>query len=94
MKCVTLRVEGQVQGVGFRWWAKRAAERRGLVGSVVNLPDGAVEMCLQGPDADVDALVAEATGPAGGSRPGRVRAFALNRTPVDPARTSFEVVRR
>jgi len=53
------RVEGHVQGVGFRWWTVRMAERLGLKGWVRNLPDGAVEVHLAGvPDA-VDEMAGE-----------------------------------
>lgn len=45
-------VRGRVQGVGFRWWAQREAERAGIVGSVRNLEDGGVEVIARGrPDA-------------------------------------------
>ena len=43
------RVTGRVQGVGFRWWTRRAAESLGLRGSVRNLPDGSVEVQVAGP---------------------------------------------
>jgi acylphosphatase len=43
-------VEGLVQGVGFRWFARRAAERLGVRGSVTNRPDGSVEVFADGDD--------------------------------------------
>jgi acylphosphatase len=43
------RVHGRVQGVGFRWWTRRIAERLGIAGSVRNLPDGTVEVRAAGP---------------------------------------------
>ena len=44
---------GRVQGVGYRWFVWREAERLGLRGVVRNLPDGSVEVTAEGVD---DAL--------------------------------------
>lgn len=45
-------VHGRVQGVFFRDTARRMAQSRGVAGSVVNRPDGAVEAVFEGePDA-------------------------------------------
>lgn len=44
-----LLFSGNVQGVGFRWTNKGIAGELGLAGWVVNLPDGNVEMEVQGP---------------------------------------------
>jgi len=41
-------VHGLVQGVGYRYFAQRAAQRHHLVGFVRNLPDGSVEAVAQG----------------------------------------------
>jgi acylphosphatase len=41
-------VSGAVQGVGFRYFAKRAAEWLGLSGYVRNLDDGRVEIYAVG----------------------------------------------
>jgi len=49
-------VRGRVQGVGFRWFVGREADRLGLRGFVRNLPDGTVEVVSHGPDAALDAM--------------------------------------
>jgi len=48
---------GRVQGVGFRFTARRAASRRQLTGFVRNLWDGTVEMLAQGRSEDVDDCI-------------------------------------
>ena len=42
------RVQGRVQGVGFRWWARREALRLGLRGDVRNERDGSVTVVFAG----------------------------------------------
>jgi len=49
-------VRGRVQGVGFRWFVWREAERLGLGGFVRNLRDGTVEVVSQGSDAALDRM--------------------------------------
>ncbi len=44
-------VSGQVQGVGFRFFAEETARREALTGFVRNLDDGRVEAVVEG-DAD------------------------------------------
>lgn len=50
------RIEGRVQGVGFRWWTRKTGGRLGLTGAVRNLVDGAVEVRARGPSGAVDRL--------------------------------------
>jgi acylphosphatase len=52
-------VSGRVQGVGYRFFAQRAAERLGLTGYVKNLGDGRVEVFVIGPPAKLQILRAE-----------------------------------
>ena len=57
-------ISGDVQGVGFRFFAQRAAARHQVVGFVKNLDDGRVEALAEGPHQSVDAFKDElATGP-------------------------------
>ena len=64
-------VSGHVQGVGYRWFVRELATDRALTGSARNLPDGRVEVVLEGPDDDVRAAVAALSGP---DAPGTVTA--------------------
>lgn len=52
-----LRVTGSVQGVGFRFFAQRAALETGVRGWVRNLPDGTVESVAEGEDVAVHRFV-------------------------------------
>lgn len=58
-------VSGAVQGVGYRFFAQRAAAKHQVFGYVRNLPDGRVESWAQGSARAVEAFKTElATGPA------------------------------
>ena len=76
-------VSGHVQGVGYRWFVRGLADGRGLAGSARNLPDGRVEVVLEGPEDDVDAVVSAL---AGSDAPGTVRQVDARREPVQGMR--------
>ena len=48
---------GRVQGVGFRYYAVNNANQLGLTGWLKNLPDGTVEMEVQGEEPLIDQLI-------------------------------------
>ena len=76
-------VAGRVQGVFFRKSTQVEAERLGLAGHAINLPDGTVDVVAAGPAAAVHDLARWlATGPPGA----RVTAV----TEVDPPGQSFD----
>ncbi len=46
---------GHVQGVGFRYTAKTVAAGFEVVGTIRNLPDGRVELIIEGDRAELEA---------------------------------------
>ena len=50
-------VSGIVQGVGFRWFVRREAERLNLVGTVENLPDSRVKIRAEGERKTIETLI-------------------------------------
>jgi acylphosphatase len=66
---VVALVSGHVQGVGYRWFVRGLASAAGLAGSARNLPDGRVEVVVEGADDAVRSLVA---GLEGADAPGSV----------------------
>ena len=52
-----IRVSGRVQGVAYRAFAQEQALLRGLVGGVRNLPDGRVEVEVEGDRRAIETLI-------------------------------------
>jgi acylphosphatase len=50
---------GRVQGVGFRYTARRIAQSHPVTGFVKNLRDGRVELVVEGSTSDVEAVLRE-----------------------------------
>ncbi len=77
MRRATIFVTGQVQGVGFRWWARATALELGLDGFARNMADGRVEVCAQGQRQAIDRLrTLLEEQPSSHGRPGRVESCA------------------
>lgn len=59
-----LLIRGNVQGVGYRFFAQRAAARHQVLGYVRNCPDGTVEAIAEGSPANVEEFKKDlVTGP-------------------------------
>lgn len=88
---LTAKVRGQVQGVGFRWWARREAERLGLTGWVMNADDErTVELVAEGPSEALDEMARLlGAGPSGA----RVESVETARAPASGAFDGFAIVR-
>jgi acylphosphatase len=56
-RTVHVRIEGRVQGVGYRAFVEMRAVELGLSGWVRNRRDGSVEAVLQGAPEAVDAIL-------------------------------------
>ena len=78
-----------MQGVGFRFFAERAAKKAGVTGWVRNLSDGRVESVVEGSGDAVDRYLAELRkGPHGS----RVTDVAVEERPPENFE-SFEITR-
>ena len=65
-RTVAVRVEGRVQGVGYRAFTLHEAARLGIKGWVVNNEDGSVEAALHGAGAALADLIGRLRqGPSG-----------------------------
>ena len=81
-------VEGRVQGVGYRDYAQRHAERLGLAGYVMNLDDGRVRARVEGPRDVIETFVrALETGPP----LSQVRAVSVHWVPSTGGFAGFDV---
>ncbi len=74
------RISGIVQGVGFRYFAERVANRLGVGGYVRNCSDGTVEVYAIGDATTLDALKLQL---AEGPRSARVMSVDESDEPVN-----------
>ncbi len=81
-------ISGHVQGVGYRYFATRAAESCRVNGTVRNMPNGTVEAVAEGDEASVEAFRAELER---GPRVGRVDHVAAEPIAV-AGHMSFRVI--
>lgn len=84
-----LRIEGRVQGVGFRMHMQLQARQLGLTGWVRNRSDGSVEAVVFGERMlEIDAIIAWARS---GSRPASVTNIVISNTEI-PMQEDFVIL--
>ncbi|PYT11129.1 MAG: acylphosphatase [Acidobacteria bacterium] len=88
MKATRFLISGVVQGVGYRFFAVRAAAGLGIRGFARNLPDGRVEVVAQGPP---EALRRFEDQLRAGPRGAAVDQVESSATELDPDVALFEV---
>jgi acylphosphatase len=57
MKAYRVCIEGQVQGVGFRYYTQQKAESLGISGWIRNCSDGSVETLICGPEPGLKSML-------------------------------------
>ncbi len=86
-KTVRVRVDGLVQGVGFRAFAVQRASELGIRGFVRNTQDGAVEIEAQSPPAELERFLLDVRR---GPRMARVDDLSIQTVRDAPMYSSFE----
>lgn len=92
MERALIRVDGRVQGVGFRWWVQSQSRTLGVVGYAENLPDGRVEVSAQGDRIAVGRMIRRLIEePSIYGRPGKVVNFKVEWAAPESNRRGFSV---
>ncbi len=78
---------GSVQGVGFRFMAFSTANRHRLTGQVRNLPDGTVELIVQGKADDINDCIRDIEE----SFKDYIRETKIEEIPVNPRYKDFKI---
>jgi acylphosphatase len=81
-------IRGRVQGVGYRYFAQRVAERLGVKGFVRNLDSGDVEVYAEGDDAALQLFKTELER---GPRLAHVTEIEEKNAPVSGMYSSFQI---
>ena len=86
-RTIRLRIEGRVQGVGYRMFVERNAGALALDGWVRNRRDGGVEVVVSGPATAIDEFTARCRAGPPAARVDRVEVLAE----CDPVAAGFTV---
>ena len=89
-RAVLVRIEGRVQGVGFRAWARREAQALGLAGWVRNEAGGSVAARFEGSQESIRQMLDRLwIGPPGSS----VTKVSSEPSALENTGSSFRVAR-
>jgi acylphosphatase len=89
MESLSIRIEGRVQGVGFRYWTVKLARSLFMNGWVRNMPDGSVKIQAQGDSVNMAAFIDDLeNGPPGAM----VRKIITEPSAVNENLKSFEIL--
>ncbi len=88
MDAILGRVEGRVQGVGFRYYTRDCAQAHGLKGYVTNLPDGCVEFLIQGDRQSLEKALIEINK---GPEYSKVVSVVCEQVELDAALSGFDI---
>ena len=92
MERALIRVDGRVQGVGFRWWVQGLARELRLSGYARNLDDGRVEIDAQGSTEALGKLIhALLEHPPRSGRPGQVTSHTIDWVEPSSRMSGFDV---
>ena len=81
-------VKGNVQGVGYRWFAARSAQRINLTGWAKNLPSGEVEVKAFGDKGALNSLIKQlSVGPSFS----KVNDVVVRWIEYEPSHTEFNI---
>ncbi|HCM81974.1 MAG: Acylphosphatase family protein [Candidatus Gottesmanbacteria bacterium GW2011_GWA2_44_17] len=89
MKQYHLIITGDVQGIGYRSWIKREAQRLDIAGWVKNREDGSVEAVVQGEKKHVEQILERAKK---GPEVAWVEKVIVTEQPVEKNLFTFEVI--
>lgn len=81
---------GHVQGVGFRYSVKQIVAGYDVVGTVQNLPDGRVELWVQGDVEEVEAMIEDVNQ---SHLNGLIKETEVERVSPDSSLKGFSIIR-
>lgn len=83
----SVRFLGRVQGVGFRYTTASIAKHYSVKGYVQNMPDGSVELVVEGTVAELGAFLGEIQS----SMEGNIADFRIDRSTTLGGFQNFEI---